>query len=213
MAGKPQARTAKATGTGISLDPAYDFRTHKREVAKIAKQNMDANGVTFETIIHPRRYAAGWHVAPFRNDDGKMILVRIGNDGSAEAMLIVDAFAGTMGIDAPMRLERRGAVAERGDREARFDFDDRQQVEASILTPFDEQWAGGIHVCPWGGRTDPKAYMVAVVDASGCARSLSEHDDISAASLAWPREFLACVFGLDASGSITTPPFDYAAAR
>jgi hypothetical protein len=142
-----------------------------------------------ETVIRHPRFGPGLHVAPFRGDKGELLVVAIGQDGGLDALWPVQAI-GTWDVYhhypplAPMDWQRELAIDRSADRAISVYADERLLAsDPGLHTRYQQlhlRTLDVVHVCPWLGRIDRQAMMVATTDALGCAKAFEEGRDLNA---------------------------------
>jgi hypothetical protein len=139
-----------------------------------------------ENVVRHSRFSPGLHVAPFRGPNGEMLVVAIGDDGGLDALWPVT------GVDTwslwshptpvPNSDFRRVIEYERP-REAEVARVDDRMAACDVLLSYTYNDVRTprrdvVHICPWKGRIDRTAPMVAVTNVMACARMFEEGRDL-----------------------------------
>jgi hypothetical protein len=145
-------------------------------------ERLPIPAATHENVVRHARFAPGLHIAPFRGPKGELLIVAIAQDGGLDAMWPVT------GIDTwnlwversalPSDLHRTMEYERQVDPHECAVVDDRLLAsDPTLFYKYTDQVLPRrdvIHVCPWFGRVDRTARMIAVTDIFLRAQSFEE---------------------------------------
>jgi hypothetical protein len=156
------------------------------------------------------RFVIGLHVSPWRDDQGRLVIVRIDADGRLASMWPVTGIADDWQLSVDPGTRR---IPSRVTPDRDLDLEDFT-IHNTKDRELGEQhatggWArGAVFVCPWKGMLHPDTAMLAITDRNGCVRALVEVDpEDTAAVLDWPLAFLSEL--LTGSMGAARQPFAY----
>jgi hypothetical protein len=143
---------------------------------------------THENVVRHARFAPGLHIAPFRGPNGELLIVAIAQDGGLDAMWPVT------GIDTwrlwveptklPSDLHRTVEYTGHVDSHRDAVVDDRLLAsDPTLFYKYTDQVLPRrdvVHVCPWFGRVDRTARMIAVTDIFLRAQEFQEFGGFAA---------------------------------
>jgi hypothetical protein len=176
-----------ADGLPVEYHPAPELIAQAAEqAAEALAARLPIPAHTTENVVRHPRFAPGLHVAPFRGPDGELLVVAIGQDGGLDALWPVTSI-GTWNFSADL-FPQLDSMAARGlkircDRNAEVDADDRLLAsEPSLFARYADHHHPRydlVHICPWFGRVNRTAHMIAVTNPLGCARGFEETTDLA----------------------------------
>lgn len=160
------------------------------------------------------RLPPGLHVAPFRDVQGRLVIVHVGQNGGLADLWPVTGIAHEWELTrtappAPIDLGVRRHRA--GDQIEDYSISNTKSMNLPrVLFEADPLVnCSKVLVCPWGGKIDPGAYMVAILDNGGCAMALNEVPSIDQDGLDVPLAFLGDIRSGAAFGTTRRVPFEY----
>lgn len=140
---------------------------------------------TAENVVRHQRFAPGLHIAPFRGVHGELLIVAIAQDGGLDAMwpvMSIDTWMHWVEVSLPPGDWQRTIAYEGHNRSIQAEMDDRLLASDPFLVP---RYADlhlprrdVVHICPWFGRANRKAFMITTTNVLGCAVGFEEGADL-----------------------------------
>lgn len=208
-----------ATASARKARPSNPRKPHKTPKLALhtptpSRPPLEVLANTPENVVYHQPLDPGLHIAPFRDGEGRLLIVLVGDERQLVALWPVAGIVREWSFALERGARSRDLPAGVAFEEGRYDEDftvDNKAVgrldSPALLGPNNARSA--VHVCPWYGVVNTGNLMVAITDANGCAHAVEEIDDVDDTSMEWPLRYLAEIRAGETIGPEPQAPFDY----